>query len=102
VGDFEFLVVEGKFNKSVSNMIKHVVGPELWKSYTFYGIEKEKMAAFNALDLCQCIKSMYVNDYIQTSYLTNFITFKITDAIRRRFPLEIENTFNRRAVEVFT
>ncbi|EFX60848.1 hypothetical protein DAPPUDRAFT_341175 [Daphnia pulex] len=61
VADFKFLVVDGKYNKSVSNTIRHVVGRELWKSYTFYGIEKEKMASFNALDLCQCIKSAYAH-----------------------------------------
>ncbi|EFX81412.1 hypothetical protein DAPPUDRAFT_317655 [Daphnia pulex] len=77
VADFEFLVVDGKYNKSVSNTIKKVVGSELWKSYAFYGIEKENMASFNALDLCQCIKN----------------------AIRRWFPLESESTFNMRAIE---
>ncbi|EFX63137.1 hypothetical protein DAPPUDRAFT_269019 [Daphnia pulex] len=50
---------EGNFNKTVSNTMKHLIGPDLSKFYTFGGIESEGetvVCKFIDLDVYQCIE----------------------------------------------
>jgi hypothetical protein len=54
---------EGNFNKTVSNTMKHVIGPDLWQFYTFCGIESKAgetvVCKFKDLDVYQCIESSH-------------------------------------------
>jgi hypothetical protein len=59
--ELAFCGKEGKFNKTVNNTFKHVIGPDLWSFYTFCGIESKAgetvVRKFKGLDVYQCIES---------------------------------------------
>ncbi|EFX80149.1 hypothetical protein DAPPUDRAFT_318790 [Daphnia pulex] len=82
--ELAFCGKEGNFNKTVSNTLKHVIGPDLWSFYTFCGIESKAgetvVRKFKGLDVYQCIEN----------------------AIRNRFPNETVTAIHGKCIEVFT